>query len=54
MLNIKLIRENPEKIEKRLRSKDANISIALLLSLDEEIRELKTKVESLKSDLKSR
>ena len=54
MLNIKLIRENPEEIEKRLRSKDANISIALLLSLDEEIRKLKTKVESLKSDLKSR
>lgn len=49
MLDIKLIRENPEKIEKTLQTKDATVSLQKILQLDGEIRLLKTEVETLKN-----
>lgn len=50
MLDIKLIRENPEDIEKKLTTKVAEASLSAIQSLDEEIRALKTAVEELKME----
>jgi seryl-tRNA synthetase len=49
MLDIKLIRKNPQHLEALLRKKDPEISLAPIIALDEKTRELKTKVEELKS-----
>lgn len=49
MLDIKLIRENKQEIERKLKSKDPSISLDKLFNLDKEIREGKMKVEALKS-----
>lgn len=49
MLDIKLIRKDPEAIERRLRTKEASISLAPIVKLDEEIRQIKTHVETLKA-----
>lgn len=49
MLDIKLIRKDKEGIEKRLRTKDPEISLDEILSLDTEIRQKKTEVEALKA-----
>jgi seryl-tRNA synthetase len=48
MLDIKEIRKSPEAIEKKLKTKSAEISLAPILKLDEKIRSLKTQVEELK------
>lgn len=50
MLDIKLIRENPEAVEKKLQTKDAKASLQKVLKLDEEIRSLKIESEQLKSE----
>jgi len=50
MLDIKLIRENPEEIEKKLKTKVPEASVATLQTLDDEIRKLKTEVEELKNE----
>lgn len=49
MLDIKLIRENPTEIEKKLQTKDPEASLKKTLSLDEEIRTLKAESEELKT-----
>lgn len=49
MLDIKLIRKNPEAAEKKIRSKVPEAQIAPVLELDSHIREKKTKVEQLKA-----
>lgn len=49
MLDIKLLRENPKEIEKKLKTKDPEISLSSIISLDEKLRELKHEVETLKS-----
>jgi len=49
MLDIKLIRHNPEEIERKLKTKVPETSLSPLLSLDKEIREKKGHVEQLKS-----
>lgn len=49
MLDIRLIRKDRAEIEKRLQSKDPSIDLSLIVSLDEEIRDLKTEVEKKKS-----
>lgn len=49
MLDIKLIRKERTAIEKKLQSKDPEISLDSLCALDERIRECKTKVEQLKA-----
>lgn len=50
MLDIKLIRENPEIIEKKLQTKDENASLKKILTLDKEIRSLKMESEELKNE----
>ncbi len=49
MLDIKLIRENPQTIEKKLQTKDREASLQKVLKLDEEIRSLKIESEVLKN-----
>jgi seryl-tRNA synthetase len=49
MLDIKLIRENPEKIQKKLRTKIKNIDIFKILTLDDEIRKIQKKSDDLKA-----
>jgi len=49
MLDIKLIRKQPEDTEKKLRTKVNEVNISTILSLDTEIRDKKTHVESLKA-----
>lgn len=50
MIDIKLIRKNPKEIEAKLKTKDPSASLSLVLQLDERIRDIKTKVESLKAN----
>ncbi len=49
MLDIKLIRNNPKEIEKKLQTKNPEVNLGPLLELDEKARDIKTKVELLKS-----
>lgn len=49
MLDIKLLRKDKERLEKKLRSKDPEISLDPVIDLDERIRETKTRVEELKA-----
>ena len=49
MLDLKLIRENPQEVERRLRTRDAKIRLDGLLRLDEERRALIREVEELKA-----
>lgn len=49
MLDIRLIRENPTELEKKLQTKDPEASLKKTLSLDEEIRALKAESEELKT-----
>ncbi|MGH2613271.1 MAG: serine--tRNA ligase, partial [Rhabdochlamydiaceae bacterium] len=49
MLDIKLIRKDPAKIEELLKRKDPSISLKLILSLDEQIRDVIVEVENLQS-----
>ncbi|NGX33942.1 MAG: Serine--tRNA ligase [Candidatus Anoxychlamydiales bacterium] len=49
MLDIKLLRENPKIIEKKLKSKIPDIDIFKILSLDEETRKIQKKTDDLKA-----
>ena len=49
MLDIKLVRKNPTHLETLLKTKDPEISLAPIIALDEKSREIKLKVEELKS-----
>ena len=49
MLDIKLLRETPKEIEKKLKSKIPAIDIFKILSLDEEVRKIKKKTDELKN-----
>jgi seryl-tRNA synthetase len=49
MLDLKLIRENPQEIERRLQTRDPSISLGKLLAMDEERRKIIGQVEELKS-----
>ncbi len=53
MLDIKLIRKAPEEVAKQLKSKVPDADISLLLDLDTQIREKKTRVEQLKASRNS-
>lgn len=48
MLDIRYIRENPEKVQQSTQNKGYDISIAELLELDEDRRELQQQVDSLR------
>lgn len=50
MIDIKLIRQNPKEIEQKIQTKEPTISLAEILSVDEEIRKLQTEVEQLKAE----
>jgi seryl-tRNA synthetase len=49
MLDIKLLRKDPTAIEARLKTKDPSISVALILELDEKIRQLIAKAEEIQA-----
>jgi len=49
MLDPKIIRDNPNSVEKRLQTKDPEIQLQELLSLDKEQRNLQEAVEDLKA-----
>lgn len=49
MIDIKLIRKDPEAVEQKLKTKDPSISLTEIVTLDQQIRDLKTKVEQLKA-----
>ncbi|HIC96730.1 TPA: hypothetical protein EYP12_08955, partial [Candidatus Bipolaricaulota bacterium] len=49
MLDLKLIRENPEEVERRLRTRDDGIRLDGLIKLDEERRSLIREVEELRA-----
>ncbi len=49
MLDLKDLRKDPQNIEKKLKNKVPETTLSPLLSLDEKLRALKTKVEELKS-----
>ncbi len=49
MLDMKILRSNPREIEKKLQSKDPDISLDFLLSTDQNVRKLKQEAEELKA-----
>jgi seryl-tRNA synthetase len=49
MLDIKLLRKDAARLEKKLKDKDPQANVAIVLSLDQQLRDLKTQVEQLKS-----
>ncbi|MBI2599876.1 serine--tRNA ligase, partial [Candidatus Daviesbacteria bacterium] len=49
MLDINFIRENKEKVEKSIKARKANIDLEKLLNLDDQRRELITKVDDLRA-----
>lgn len=49
MLDIKLLRKDPQGLEAKLKTKDPSINLTVILDLDSRLRELKTKAETLKA-----
>jgi seryl-tRNA synthetase len=49
MIDIKLIRKNRREVEAKLKTKDPSIDLSLVVQLDERVRDIKTKVETLKA-----
>jgi seryl-tRNA synthetase len=50
MLDMKLLREKPGEIEKKLQTKEPDVSLKPILDLDDTIRKLKHEVEILKAE----
>ena len=50
MLSLQYIRENPETVRKAIAEKNVTLDLDALLALDNEVRELKTRVDSLRAD----
>lgn len=53
MLDIKLIRENPEKINELLKRRNPDLSIDEVIAIDEERRKIQTKADELRAKRKS-
>ena len=53
MLDIKLIRENPEKINELLNRRNPDLSIDEVIAIDEERRKIQTKADELRAKRKS-
>lgn len=53
MLDIKLIRKNPDAILKKIQDKEPTLNLNLVLQLDERVRNLKTEVEQLQTERNS-
>lgn len=49
MLDIKLLRKEREKIEKKLQTKEPSVNLSQVIELDEKIRDIKTEDEQLKA-----
>ncbi len=49
MLDIKFIRENPDKVKEGIRKKQASVDVDSLLALDKQKRDLLTEIEALRS-----
>ena len=49
MLDIKELRKNPKEFEEKLKTKDPQVSLSSILTLDEKIRLLKTETEEFKA-----
>lgn len=49
MIDIKLLRKDPKEIEKKLKTKDPQANVSIVLDLDHRLREAKTKIEHLKA-----
>lgn len=49
MLDLKLLRKDPQTVEKKLKTKDPEASVSKILAMDEKIRHLKYDVERIKS-----
>jgi len=50
MLDIKLLRDDPEGVTTKLKTKDPEVNTAIVLELDETLRHKKTEVEKLKCE----
>ncbi len=48
MLDIKLIRKDRESIEAKIKTKEPDLDLSLVVQLDERVRQIKTEVEKLK------
>ena len=53
MLDIKLIRENPEKVNELLKRRNPDLSIDEVIAIDEERRKIQTKADELRAKRKS-
>ena len=53
MLDIKLIRENPEKFNELLKRRNPDLSIDEVIAIDEERRKIQTKADELRAKRKS-
>ncbi|MBA3602934.1 MAG: serine--tRNA ligase, partial [Parachlamydiaceae bacterium] len=49
MLDIHLIRKDPKAVEARLRLKEPSVDLTLVCDLDQNRRELQTKVQNLRA-----
>lgn len=54
MLDIKLIRENPDKINELLKRRNPELSIDEVIKIDEERRKIQTQADELRAKRKSR
>lgn len=50
MIDIRLIRKNRMEVEAKLKTKEPDTDLSLIVKLDDQIREIKTKVEQLKAN----
>ncbi|MBR2526273.1 serine--tRNA ligase [bacterium] len=53
MLDIKMIRENPDKVNELLKRRNPELSIDAILSVDEERRQIQTKADELRAKRKN-
>ena len=53
MLDIKMIRENPDKVNELLKRRSSELSIDAILAVDEERRQIQTKADELRAKRKS-
>ncbi len=54
MLDLRLLRQDPEGVERRLRTKEAGCALAPIMALDEETRVLTTRLQALQAELNAR
>ena len=53
MLDIKMIRENPEKVNELLKRRNQELSIDAILEVDEERRQIQTQADELRAKRKN-